>query len=79
MPILEYVCKTCAQQFETIVQGSRIPECPTCKSRELERRLSVFAVGGRGAELAAREPVVPCAKYRIHREWTGAVQTCLIV
>ena len=45
MPILEYVCKECAHEFETIVQGAQIPACPTCKSRELERRLSVFAVG----------------------------------
>jgi putative FmdB family regulatory protein len=60
MPILEYVCKECMHQFETIVQGSRIPECPTCKSKELERRLSVFAVGGRSVDLAARAPVGPC-------------------
>jgi putative FmdB family regulatory protein len=60
MPILEYVCKACTHQFETIVQGSRIPACPTCKSQELERRLSVFAVGGRSADLAARAPVGPC-------------------
>ena len=60
MPILEYVCKECAHEFETIVQGARVAECPTCKSRELERRLSVFAVGGRSADLAARAPVGPC-------------------
>ena len=60
MPILEYVCTECAHEFETLVQGAQIPACPTCKSRELERRLSVFAVGGRGADLAARAPIGPC-------------------
>jgi putative FmdB family regulatory protein len=60
MPILEFACKDCAHEFETIVQGARQPECPTCKSTRLERRLSVFAVGGRSAALAAREPVGPC-------------------
>jgi putative FmdB family regulatory protein len=60
MPILEYVCKECAHEFETIVQGARVPECPTCKSTRLERRLSVFAVGGKSASLAAKEPFGPC-------------------
>jgi len=60
MPILEYVCEECAHEFETIVQGARVPECPTCKSTHLERRLSVFAVGGKSASLAAREPFGPC-------------------
>jgi putative FmdB family regulatory protein len=60
MPILEYVCQECASEFETIVQGARVPECPTCQSTRLERRLSVFAVGGRSATFAAREPMGPC-------------------
>jgi putative FmdB family regulatory protein len=60
MPILEYVCKECAQQFETIVQGAREPVCPTCKSTRLERQLSVFAVGGRSTTFAAGELMGPC-------------------
>ena len=60
MPILEYVCEDCAHQFETIVLGSREAACPACESKRLERRLSVFAVGGQSAEFAAREPFGPC-------------------
>jgi putative FmdB family regulatory protein len=60
MPILEYVCEDCAHQFETIVLGSREPACPACASKHLERRLSVFAVGGQSADFAAREPFGPC-------------------
>ena len=60
MPLFEYVCKSCRNRFETLVSGSRAPECPACRSQELAKQLSVFAVGGRGAELAAREPAGPC-------------------
>lgn len=60
MPIFDYVCKRCHHQFETLVQGSAKPECPSCGSRSLEKQLSVFAVGGRSASLSAREPVGPC-------------------
>ncbi|MCX6910511.1 MAG: zinc ribbon domain-containing protein [Verrucomicrobia bacterium] len=44
MPIYEYVCKQCDKRFELLVQGSTTPECPSCKSRKLEKQLSVFAV-----------------------------------
>jgi putative FmdB family regulatory protein len=60
MPILEYVCKECAHGFETIVLGSKRPACPSCTSTQLERRLSVFAVGGKSSQLAGKEPVGPC-------------------
>jgi putative FmdB family regulatory protein len=61
MPILEYLCKDCAHQFETIIQGAQVPTCPVCNSQRLERQLSVFAVGGKSTGLAAREPVSPCS------------------
>jgi len=60
MPIFEYLCRACRHEFETLVNGSSAPECPACRSQDLARRLSVFAVGGRGPALAAREPAGPC-------------------
>ncbi len=60
MPIFEYVCKRCQHHFEAIVQGAALPECPVCASKELEKQLSVFAVGGKSAGLAAREPAGAC-------------------
>ena len=44
MPIFEYVCRDCGHPFETIVSGSRAPQCPVCQSESLEKQLSVFAV-----------------------------------
>jgi len=60
MPILEYLCKECEQQFETIVLGAQQPACPACHSTKLERLLSVFAVGGKSDSFAASESFGPC-------------------
>lgn len=43
MPLYEYACKHCNRQFEALVRSAETPECPSCHSRDLERRLSVFA------------------------------------
>jgi putative FmdB family regulatory protein len=56
MPIFEYKCEECGKQFEAIVMGSREPECPSCKSKQLEQQLSTFAV--RAQSNAA--PPSPC-------------------
>ncbi len=43
MPIYEYACHDCGQQFEVFVRSNTVPECPNCHSKELEKQLSVFA------------------------------------
>jgi len=60
MPILEYLCKECAHQFEAIVLGAQQAVCPTCQSTKLERLLSVFAVGSKSPGFAASESFGPC-------------------
>ena len=52
MPIYEYACHKCGQEFETLVRSGVIPDCPSCHSVELEKKLSVFATGGSTAEAA---------------------------
>lgn len=49
MPIYEYVCPTCVEEFEVLVRGNEQPACPTCGSKKIERQLSVPAahVGSR--------------------------------
>ena len=44
MPIYEFRCRDCGNQFEQIIRASATPACPSCKSAELERLLSTFAV-----------------------------------
>ncbi len=48
MPIFEYVCKDCQNEFEAIVYGKQKAECPKCQSKKLETQLSVFAVSAKG-------------------------------
>ncbi len=52
MPLYEYVCRKCLKRFEALVLGSNRPACPGCRSADLEKLFSTFAVGtgdGRGA------------------------------
>ena len=43
MPLFEFDCVTCGQEFEVLVRGGEAPSCPTCDSKELKKRLSVPA------------------------------------
>jgi putative FmdB family regulatory protein len=49
MPIFEYVCRDCDHRFETFVQGSATPACPSCEGEHLDKQLSVFAVAARSS------------------------------
>ena len=48
MPIYAYKCAECSHGFELLVQGSTVPECPNCNTRNLEKQLTGFAVGATG-------------------------------
>lgn len=43
MPIYEYACQDCGQQFEMLVRSDTVPACPKCQSNRLDKQLSVFA------------------------------------
>jgi putative FmdB family regulatory protein len=44
MPIYEYACRSCAHEFEQLVRTGDTPACPSCKSVDLERLLSLSAI-----------------------------------
>ena len=47
MPIYEYSCEECENEFEELVFRRDEPvECPECGSDQAKRLLSGFAVGG---------------------------------
>jgi putative FmdB family regulatory protein len=50
MPIYEYACRKCGHEFETLVRSGSVPDCPSCRSTELEKKLSVFATAASGPE-----------------------------
>lgn len=60
MPIFEYICRECDHQFETLVHGSTLVECPSCSGRELEKQLSVFAAAGKGQDSMAGSSPAGC-------------------
>jgi len=57
MPIYEYACNNCGHEFEMLVRSGSVPDCPSCRSPELEKRLSVFAAAGSTAQA---RPAGPC-------------------
>jgi putative FmdB family regulatory protein len=58
MPIFEYICQECDRPFEQIVpRHDSIADCPYCKSVNVEKQLSVFAVsGGSSSENSFADP-----------------------
>jgi putative FmdB family regulatory protein len=59
MPIYEYSCHTCGHEFETLVRSGTVPDCPSCRSTDLAKKLSVFATAGSTTE-AAPVAIGPC-------------------
>lgn len=66
MPIYEYVCRDCKNEFEALVRSDTVPVCPNCDSRELEKMLSVFATAASASEPtpAAAGPCGSCGNLR---------------
>ena len=54
MPIFEYRCKECENEFETLIRGRERPSCPSCQSGKLEKLLSTFAAVTGSARRPAR-------------------------
>ena len=40
MPIYEYLCQECGAEFEELVSGDALPQCPTCTSANTEKLMS---------------------------------------
>ncbi|RJQ42301.1 MAG: zinc ribbon domain-containing protein [Nitrospiraceae bacterium] len=46
MPIYEYKCNKCEEDFERLVFGSQKVACPKCNSSEIKKKMSTFAMSG---------------------------------
>jgi putative FmdB family regulatory protein len=40
MPIYDFKCRSCGDQFEELVRGDEAPACPACGAADAERLLS---------------------------------------
>ena len=65
MPIYDFRCKACGHEFEALVRHNDTPACPACRSGDLERLLSTFAVSSaertRAAATRARKKAAASA------------------
>ncbi len=72
MPIYEYRCSSCGNEFETLVRNSDTPDCPKCHGTKLQKKLSSFAaiVAAPAAKSEAFSPCQSCG----HPDGPGACQ-----
>lgn len=56
MPIYEYVCEACGQEFEKMVRFTdveKMPTCPACGSQETHKQISRVAAGSSASDSGA--------------------------
>ncbi|QTN23226.1 zinc ribbon domain-containing protein [Rhizobacter sp. AJA081-3] len=53
MPLYDYRCSACGQQFELLVRNSTVPACPHCATTALERLVSLTAPQGTSQAIIA--------------------------
>jgi putative FmdB family regulatory protein len=56
MPIYEYHCEDCDQDFECLVIGDESPECSCCNGKNISRLMSAcgFVSKGSGGETVSK-------------------------
>ena len=59
MPLYDFRCRACQEEFEALVRPGNIPACPACASADLERLVTGFSFSVRSGGLspAARKAV----------------------
>lgn len=53
MPIYEYACRGCGEEFEALIRGQESASCPSCAGDDVERLLSLPAVHSEGTRAQA--------------------------
>ena len=72
MPIFDYKCRECGQQFEAFIRGVVDVKCEACGSGEVEKMLSMPTVQSEGtrnlALKAAKKRDAAQGKDRMHEQ-----------
>ncbi len=53
MPLYDFHCGRCGEEFERLVRAGDIVDCPSCGGRDVERLLSTFALSTEERRAAA--------------------------
>lgn len=53
MPLYDYQCRNCGQQFETLVRTGTTPVCPHCGGADLDKQVSAPVPPGRSKAIIA--------------------------
>lgn len=63
MPIYEYHCKKCGENFECLVTGSYKPECTSCNSKNVKKLMSAcgFVSKGSGGQTVSASAGSSCS------------------
>ena len=69
MPIFEYRCSGCGDEFEHLVlKSSPVPSCPSCGSPELEKIMSISSVSSEHSQRRASLDV-RARNRALRRDW----------
>ena len=52
MPIYDFKCSDCGEEFEAFIRGTNTASCPSCQGTNLEQLISMFAVDSEGTRQA---------------------------
>jgi putative FmdB family regulatory protein len=71
VPIYDFKCQDCGEQFEALVLKGNTPACPACQSARLEQQVSMFAVDSASIR-QANISLARKANSKMHRDKTIA-------
>ena len=67
MPIFEYHCQKCEEEFEQIVfNGKTKVQCPNCKSGKVAKKVSAFSFKSGSKYVAASSNSTGCSSCSSH-------------
>ncbi len=63
MPIYEYCCEACGNNFESLVFGDECPTCPNCESPKVCKQMSAcgFVSKGSGGQTVGKSAGSACS------------------
>ena len=62
MPIYEYECRDCGEEFEKLVFGTQKVTCPKCDSKDIKKKFSVFGMSGVEKPFAGTSGCSTCSR-----------------